>query len=276
MQVFYPLHYQILIISILNAYDRVIDFQERGILREADLQRKKQVSHIQLIFLLLQLRETILFLISVTVVIKSSLEYVVHPIQGNVEYSDNENRCTEDNPEGNDRDSKDLRNDLSVSVMYLEVFLIFSFLPESIGQRGRIFLNHVISCNLQKDSGIKSHKSSEGKGRLRKSSITPERSHVTQIKTANLRNAKSPMASCLRQDQKLTVIQEASADISKPKKVGKLHENGATAMSRAKTLTPSRMLSRGRRPLTIPKEPHFHSTHRPKSCTKNLAEQVPL
>ncbi|XP_009616815.1 uncharacterized protein [Nicotiana tomentosiformis] len=174
---------------------------ERGILREADLQRKKQ---------------------------------------GNSEYSDNENRCTEDNPEGNDRDSKDLRNDLS------------------------------------KDSGIKSHKSSEGKGRLRKSSITPERSHVTQIKTANLRNAKSPTASCLRQDQKLTVIQEASADISKPKKVGKLHENGAAAMPRAKALKPSRMLSRGRRPLTIPKEPHFHSTHRPKSCRKNLAEQVPL
>ncbi|XP_019232954.1 PREDICTED: uncharacterized protein LOC109213591 [Nicotiana attenuata] len=174
---------------------------ERGILREADLQRKKQ---------------------------------------GNVEYSDNENRCTEDNPEGNDRDSKDLRSDLS------------------------------------KDSGIKSHKSSDGKVRLRKSSITPERCHATQIKTANLRNAKSPMASCLRQDQKLTVIQEASADISKPKKVGKLHENGATAMSRAKASTPSRMLSRGRRPLTIPKEPDFHSTHRPKSCTKNLAEQVPL
>ncbi|XP_055816016.1 uncharacterized protein LOC129885673 [Solanum dulcamara] len=163
---------------------------ERGILREADLQRKKQ---------------------------------------GNGEDPDNENRCTEDNPEGNERDSKGLRNDLSKG---------------------------------------------SGKVRLRKSSITPERSHATQVKTANLRSAKSPMAPCLRQGQQLTVIQEASAEISKQNKVGKLHENSAAAMPRAKALTPSRMLSRGRRPLTIPKEPHFHSTHRPKSCTRDLVEQV--
>ncbi|XP_004231375.1 uncharacterized protein [Solanum lycopersicum] len=154
---------------------------ERGILREADLQRKKQ---------------------------------------GNVEDPDNENRCTKDNPEDNERDSKGLQNDLST------------------------------------ESGIKISKTSDGKVRLRKSSITPERSNATQLKTANLRNAKSP---CLRQGQQLTAIQEASANNSK-----------------AKALTPSRMLSHGRRPLTIPKEPHFHSTHRPKSCTRNLVEQVPM
>ncbi|KAM3219861.1 hypothetical protein P3L10_024392 [Capsicum annuum] len=171
---------------------------ERGILREADLQRKKQ---------------------------------------GNVEDPDTENRCSEDNPEGNERDSKGLRN-------------VFT------------------------ESGIKI-KTSDGKVRLRKSSITPERSNVAQAKTTNLRNTKSPMGSCLRQGQ-LMVIQEASADISKPNKVGKLHENGSAALPRAKALTPSRVLSRERRPLTIPKEPHFHSTHRPKSCTRNLAEQVPL
>ncbi|XP_049413754.1 uncharacterized protein LOC125876583 isoform X2 [Solanum stenotomum] len=158
---------------------------ERGILREADLQRKKQ---------------------------------------GNVEDPDNKNRCTKDNPEGNEKDSKGLQNDLS------------------------------------NESGIKSSKTSDGKVRLRKSSITPERSNATQLKTANLRNAKSPMVSCLRQGQQLTIIQEASAD----------------NYSKAKALTPSRMLSHGRRPLTIPKEPHFHSTHRPKSCTRNLVEQVPM
>ncbi|KAJ8572452.1 hypothetical protein K7X08_008963 [Anisodus acutangulus] len=153
---------------------------ERGILREADLQRKKQ---------------------------------------GNVEYPDNENRCTEDNPEGNERDPKGLRNDLS------------------------------------KENGMKSNKTSEGKVILRKSSITPERSHATtQVKTANIRNAKSPMGTCLRQGQQLTVIQE-----------GRLHENGSAALPRAKAFMPSRTLSRGRRPLTIPKEPHFHTAHRPKS-----------
>ncbi|XP_060168024.1 uncharacterized protein LOC132598898 [Lycium barbarum] len=163
---------------------------ERGILREADLQRKKQ---------------------------------------GNVEYHDEENRCNEDSTEGNARDSKGLRNDLS------------------------------------KESGIKSNKTSDGKVRLRKSSITPERSQATQAKTTNLRNAKSPMGSCLRQGQELSVIQE-----------GKLHENGSATLPRAKALTPSRTLSRGRRPLTIPKEPHFHTAHRPKSCTRNLVERVPL
>ncbi|MCD9559026.1 hypothetical protein HAX54_016742 [Datura stramonium] len=166
---------------------------ERGVLREADLQRKKQ---------------------------------------GNVAYPDNENRCTEDYPEGNERDSKGLRNDLS------------------------------------KESEITSNKTSEGKVRLRKSSTTPERSHITQVKTANFRNAKSPMTSCLRQGQQLTVIEEASSEISKPNKVWNLNENGAAALLRAKALTASRMLSSGRRPLTIPKEPHFHSTHRPKSCTR--------
>ncbi|CAN4112063.1 unnamed protein product [Withania somnifera] len=173
---------------------------ERGILREADIQRKKQA---------------------------------------NVEYPDNKNKCTKDNPEGNDRDPKGLRTDLS-------------------------------------ETGITSNKTSEEKVRLRKSSITPERSHATQVKTANLRNAKSPLASCLRQGQQLTVIQEATAEISKPNKVGNLHENGAAAMLRVKALTPSRTLSRGRRPLTIPKEPHFHSTRRPKSCTRNLVGQLPL
>ncbi|KAH0727300.1 hypothetical protein KY284_003165 [Solanum tuberosum] len=177
---------------------------ERGILREADLQRKKQ---------------------------------------GNVEDPDNENRCTKDNPEGNEKDSKGLQNDLS----------------NHLARKGRKISNHVISDNLQNESGIKSSKTSDGKVRLRKSSITPERSNATQLKTANLRNAKSPMVSCLRQGQQLTVIQEASADNSK-----------------AKALTPSRMLSHGRRPLTIPKEPHFHSTHRPKSCTRNLVDQVPM
>ncbi|KAM3291361.1 hypothetical protein P3S67_019650 [Capsicum chacoense] len=130
---------------------------ERGILREADLQRKKQ---------------------------------------GNVEDPDTENRCSEDNPEGNERDSKGLRNDFT-------------------------------------ESGIKINKTSDGKVRLRKSSITPERSNVAQAKTTNLRNTKSPMGSCLRQGQ-LMVIQEASADISKPNKVGKLHENGSAALPRAK------------------------------------------
>lgn len=86
--------------------------------------------------------------------------------------------------------------------MYLEVFfnllVCFVILPESIGSRSR--------------------------------KITPERPHATQVKTTSLRNAKSPMASCLRQGQKLTVIQEASAAISKQNKVGKLHENDAAAM----------------------------------------------
>lgn len=49
-----------------------MDFQERGILREADLQRKKQVSDIQAIFSLPQLGGTISCWNSVTVVIISS------------------------------------------------------------------------------------------------------------------------------------------------------------------------------------------------------------
>ncbi|CAB4290795.1 unnamed protein product [Prunus armeniaca] len=67
----------------------------------------------------------------------------------------------------------------------------------------------------------------------------------------------SPKTPC-----QLSVIKESSWTNIRPKKAA----NPCSA-SPATNCTPSRSLSRGRRPATIPKEPHFHSIHVPKSCT---------
>lgn len=67
----------------------------------------------------------------------------------------------------------------------------------------------------------------------------------------------SPKTPC-----QLSVIKETPWTNIRPKKAA----NPCSA-SPAANCTPSRSLSRGRRPATIPKEPHFHSIHVPKSCT---------
>ena len=64
----------------------------------------------------------------------------------------------------------------------------------------------------------------------------------------------------------LSVIKETSSTVLTPQEEAKPCESGASPGTKASTQT--RSLSRGRRPLTIPKEPNFHSIHVPKSCTR--------
>ena len=63
--------------------------------------------------------------------------------------------------------------------------------------------------------------------------------------------------------QKLGVIEETSSQILRPKEEGKPSESGAPLAIKSS--------SRGRRPVTIPKEPNFNSIHVPKSCTRKAA-----
>lgn len=79
-------------------------------------------------------------------------------------------------------------------------------------------------------------------------------------------SSRKEMVSRLTSGQ-LSVIKETSSTVLTPQEA-KPCESGASPGTKASTQTTSRSLSRGRRPLTIPKEPNFHSIHVPKSCTR--------
>lgn len=64
---------------------------------------------------------------------------------------------------------------------------------------------------------------------------------------------------------KLSVIIEKPSDIVKPKET-KARKNDA-ASSPTSTGSVHRPFSRGRKDLTVPKEPKFQSLHVPKDCT---------
>lgn len=61
---------------------------------------------------------------------------------------------------------------------------------------------------------------------------------------------------------KLSAIMEKPSDIVKPKEASKASRNDAASSPTSKITG-----SRGKRALTVPKEPKFQSLHVPKSCT---------
>ncbi|KAM5549913.1 hypothetical protein ABKV19_001036 [Rosa sericea] len=67
----------------------------------------------------------------------------------------------------------------------------------------------------------------------------------------------------------LSIIKESVSTNIRPRKAAK--PCGVSSATKART--PSRSSSRGRRPATIPKEPHFHTIHVPKDCTRLQKEK---
>ncbi|KAM3742589.1 hypothetical protein ACB098_07G079600 [Castanea mollissima] len=103
-----------------------------------------------------------------------------------------------------------------------------------------------------------------------KVSLKRTKSPMTQQKLAKPGGAtpsRKEMVSRMTSGQ-LSVIKETSSTVLTPQEEAKPCESGASPGTKASTQTTSRSLSRGRRPLTIPKEPNFHSIHVPKSCTR--------
>ncbi|KAK4563557.1 hypothetical protein RGQ29_005899 [Quercus rubra] len=101
-----------------------------------------------------------------------------------------------------------------------------------------------------------------------KDSLKKTKSPMMQQKLAKPGGATSSrkeMVSRMTSGQ-LSVIKETSSTVLTPQEEAKPCESGASPGTKASTQT--RSLSRGRRPLTIPKEPIFHSIHVPKSCTR--------
>ncbi|XP_023877798.2 uncharacterized protein LOC111990241 isoform X2 [Quercus suber] len=96
-----------------------------------------------------------------------------------------------------------------------------------------------------------------------KSPMTPQK----LAKPGGATSSGKEMVSRMTSGQ-LSVIKETSSTVLTPQEEAKPCESGASPGTKASTQTTSRSLSRGRRPLTIPKEPNFHSIHVPKSCTR--------
>ncbi|XP_052192173.1 uncharacterized protein LOC127801270 isoform X2 [Diospyros lotus] len=162
----------------------------------------------------------------------------------------------------------------------------------------------VTEKELQKDErrNTASSRTSEGQARPRTATTTPQRrskstpqklkpvtGDVASQKTENsLRKKNSPslqgqfirpkgvslkteMASYLTSGKQLSVIKEHSSTASRSQEAGEQQHSSTaatTTANKATTSPASRSLSRGKRPVTIPKEPHFHSVHVPKSCSR--------
>ncbi|KAK9941714.1 hypothetical protein M0R45_007410 [Rubus argutus] len=107
---------------------------------------------------------------------------------------------------------------------------------------------------------------------------TPEKeiakSPMVQPKMARSRRVDSSEKKAVVSSKKpcqLSVIKESISTNRRPVKAAK--QCGASSATKASARTPSRSLPRGRRPATIPKEPHFHTIHTPKSCTRLKKEK---
>ncbi|KAH9655352.1 Neurofilament heavy protein [Citrus sinensis] len=70
---------------------------------------------------------------------------------------------------------------------------------------------------------------------------------------------------------RLRMIKESSPTILRTEATTKPIKKGASPVTKASASFATRPSFMGRKPATIPKEPHFHSVHAPKSCTKRAA-----
>ncbi|KAL7236180.1 hypothetical protein ACSBR1_019443 [Camellia fascicularis] len=84
--------------------------------------------------------------------------------------------------------------------------------------------------------------------------------HEQFISSKGVASTKKAMA-CGKQ---LTVIKEISSTASRSEEAGDPSHSDISHANKAATSSASRSLSRGKRPLTIPKEPNFHNIHVPK------------
>ncbi|KAM7479071.1 hypothetical protein LguiA_027284 [Lonicera macranthoides] len=120
---------------------------------------------------------------------------------------------------------------------------------------------------IQKTATITPQRSFRSYSKDNANQLSDNRSRETNSPSLQRRLVKPQGVDPSRKAQ-LSVIKETSSKILRPKEGIKPRESNApkAAVASAK----SRSSSRGRRPVTVPTEPKFHSTHVPKSCTRNI------
>ncbi|KAL7236183.1 hypothetical protein ACSBR1_019446 [Camellia fascicularis] len=91
--------------------------------------------------------------------------------------------------------------------------------------------------------------------------------HEQFISPKGVASTKKAMA-CGKQ---LTVIKEISSTASRSEEAGEPSHSDISHANKPATSSASRSLSRGKSPLTIPKEPNFHNIHVPKCCARKVA-----
>ena len=79
------------------------------------------------------------------------------------------------------------------------------------------------------------------------------------------------MASQITQGEQLSLTTETPSEDSKSLEAETPSKNGSKSAAGIRAPSGSKLSSRGRRPVTIPKEPKFHTSHMPKSCVKKVA-----
>ncbi|CAL5377573.1 unnamed protein product [Camellia sinensis] len=119
-----------------------------------------------------------------------------------------------------------------------------------------------ITFRLEYGRDVNSQKSENS---LRKTKSSSQ--HEQFISPKGVASTKKAMA----YGKQHTVIKEISSTASRSEEAGEPSHSDISHANKAATSSASRSLSRGKRPLTIPKEPNFHNIHIPKCCARKVA-----
>ncbi|KAL7206203.1 hypothetical protein ACSBR2_019001 [Camellia fascicularis] len=119
-----------------------------------------------------------------------------------------------------------------------------------------------ITSRLDYGRDVTSQKSENS---LRKTKSSSQ--HEQFISPKGVASTKKAMA-CGKQ---LTVTKEKSSTASRSEEAGEPSHSDISHANKAATSSASRSVPRGKRPLTIPKEPNFHNIHIPKCCARKVA-----
>lgn len=84
------------------------------------------------------------------------------------------------------------------------------------------------------------------------------------------------MTSRITRGEELSLAAETPSKDSKDLDAKTPSKNVTKGLVRSRTPAGSKSSSRGRRTVTIPKEPNFHTSHMPKSCVKKIAKMALL
>ncbi|CAL5377775.1 unnamed protein product [Camellia sinensis] len=119
-----------------------------------------------------------------------------------------------------------------------------------------------ITFRLEYGRDVNSQKSENN---LRKTKSSSQ--HEQFISPKGVASTKKAMA----YGKQHTVIKETSSTASRSEEAGEPSHSDISHANKAATSSASRSLSQGKRPLTIPKEPNFHNVHIPKCCARKVA-----
>nr|GMD92793.1 AT-rich interactive domain-containing protein 4B [Ipomoea batatas] len=126
-------------------------------------------------------------------------------------------------------------------------------------------------------SNCKGKESSDTNSSLTKGSRTAERTKMSRDKVRSktvTMTPKRPNASPFQEKSERSATRKVKSPLEKKQamfqRLASTKMTMASSPSRNLEMTDKSSCSRGKRRVTVPKEPHFHTTHVPKSCSRKL------